>query len=66
LTLALKNSPLQEASKNTLGKGRLSMMIVCGVLSIMRIFGNPSVTRIEEASEPVNQGLSPDLSALKG
>ena len=30
------------------------------------IDSNPSVTRIEEASEPVTQGFSPDLSALKG
>jgi hypothetical protein len=28
--------------------------------------GKPSVTRIGEASEPVTQGFSPDLSALKG
>jgi hypothetical protein len=30
------------------------------------IKSNPSVSRIEEASEPVTQGFSPELSALKG
>jgi len=54
-------------SKNVKSSEKLLYaLLITEMSSVFQKSCNPSVTRIEEASEPVTQGFSPDLSALKG